>query len=272
MNPLYLGMLHTLALVNAQSAYHQALKRLDQLGLHLHFSRIPPGWIAAIQLHDWSDTWQAAGLGWQGVGYSTIGTLVEGTRTASRFWPTSPYYQARLGGYLIEAEQAPPTGQGSPPAADLVFQPLMLEQLAWLRNYGCPNPQASLTQAHPSVSETTHQDYPAWIFEGTMITQSDVGAHNRSTNNYLNYRTYELLFARFGGVHLPHLCTLPPIWPLASYHTMELDCLVLLIPIPGHPRWALLYCCAARWAGRAYFPQLRDEALSALQNVRIVST
>jgi hypothetical protein len=171
--------------------------------------------------------------------------------------------------------QGPPdfglTEQG---ALDLegLLQPAIVEQQNWLKNYGCPAPRTALKPgSFHVVEETQHQDFPAWLVEGVLLSNSDVGAGNHYSNGYLLYRVYELMFERFGNIHLPALCTLPPVWPLASYHRLELDYLGLFVRVGLRNQWALLYSCGARWAGRDYFPTLREDALNALRQARIVS-
>lgn len=272
MNRLVSGYVNTVSLGMSLVAKRQALKRLDQLGLRLHFSRIPAGWVSSLQPADLTEVWHEAGLKIEGVGYSTIGALVEGTHTSARFWPTSPFYQAWLGGYLFQA----PTEFETNPVGEICFENLLrlpiVSQCAWLRNYGCSNPRAVLKPgSFQLLEEARYQDYPSWLVQGAIETCSDVGAGNRYPNGYTMYRAYELMFARFGAVHLPALCTLPPIWPLASYHPLDLDYLGLLVRIGQRSHWAFLFCCGARWAGREYLPFLRDDALDALRQVRIVS-
>jgi len=254
------------------SVKSQAMNRLQQLHLRLHFSHIPVGWTPCPHPTDLSIPWAEAGLAVTGVGYSTLGGLIDGGRTSTRFWPTSPFYQAWLGGYLI---QGPPgfgcTDQGIPDL-EALLQPVVAAQRSWLKNYGCPTPRTALKpDSFHVIEETQHQDFPAWFVEGVILSNSDVGAGNRTSNAYLLYRVYELMFARFGNVHLPPLCTLPPVWPLASYHSLELDTLGLLVRVGLRDQWALLYTCGARWGGRDYFPAIRQDALKALRQVRIVS-
>jgi hypothetical protein len=251
---------------------NQALSRLDQLGLRLHFKHVPPGWIAGLHPADLSETWRNAGLPVSGVGYTTIGDLVEGTRTSSRFWPTSPFYQAWLGGYLLHGP--PDYGQAADGAPDLkaLLQIAAADQVAWLKNYNCPEPRVAVKPGSLRIDEnTTHQDYPAWLVSGNLLSNSDVGAGNRTMEAYFRYRAYEALFERFNKIKLPPLCTLPPVWPLGSYHALELDWSGLCVKVGGRGHWALLYCCAARWAGRENMPALGEAALTALRQARIVS-
>jgi hypothetical protein len=272
LNPLTLGYLNLVGQARSVSAKAQAMDRLHRLRLRLHFSRIPPGWTPCPHPTDLTPAWAEASLEVEGVGYSTIGWLVEGGRTSTRFWPTSPFYQACLGGYLFQG----PAGYGltEQGALDLeaLLQPVVVDQQNWLKNYGCPAPRTALKPgSFHVVEETQHQDFAAWLVEGVILSNSDVGAGNRSTDHYLPYRIYELMFARFGNIHLPSLCTLPPVWPLASYHSLELDTLGLFVRVGLRDQWALLYCCGARWGGREYFPLICDDALTALRQVRIVS-
>jgi hypothetical protein len=268
----------TLAYINAISqgfSYHiktQALNRLDQLGLRLHFSHIPPGWIAGLHPIDPTESWQNAGLPVSGVRYSTIGALIEGTRTSARFWPTSPFYQAWLGGYLFHSQPDYGLAPDGSPDLETLMQVVVVDQIAWLKNYNCPEPRLALKPDSFRIVETTiHQDYPAWLLSGSVLSNSDIGAGNRTMEACIHYRTYELMFARFNSIHLPSLCTLPPVWPLSSYHDLELDYLGLLVKIGAHDHWALLFCCASRWAGRENFPALEAPVLNALRQVRIVS-
>lgn len=271
-NPVALGSINVISQGLSLAAKRQALQRLDQLGLRLLFSRLPAGWIPAVQPADLTAAVQGSAPGVSAVGYSTIGTLYPGSHTSARFWPTSPFYQARLGGYLVHSPTRAGLVPESDPASNLLIQTVVADQTTWLKNYGCPEPEVSLNPDSFRVLENDlHQEHPAWLIEGTICSNSDIGAANRYSGCQVVYRTYELMFQRFGGVHLPALCTLPPIWPLASYHRLELDFLGLFIQIGKRGHWALLYCCGTRWAGRDYFPELRPAALEALHQVRIVS-
>jgi hypothetical protein len=272
MNPVKLRYINLVSQAQSVRVRAQAMDRLSRLRLRLHFSRIPAGWTPCPHPIDLTGAWTEAGLGATGVGYSTIGWLNDGGRTSTRFWPTSPFYQAWLGGYLI---QGPPhfgmNGQG---ALDLegLLQPVVIDQRNWLKNYGCPTPRTALKPgSFHVVEETQHQDFPAWLVEGVILSNSDVGAGNHSIQRYYFYRLNELMFAHFGDVHLPPLCTLPPVWPLTSYHKLELDYLGLFVRVGSRDQWALLYSCGARWGGRAYFPIIREDALDALKQARIVS-
>jgi len=272
MHPISIAYITTISQVLSLSAKNQALNRLNRLGLHLLFTHIPPGWIPGPHPADLTPAWQMAGLPVEGVGYSTLGTIGEGAQTSNRFWPTSPYYQAWLGGYLIQILDGFGWSAENGMEIEPLLQAALVDQRAWLSNYGCREPQISIQPgSFRVIEETTHQDYPAWLVQGTLQSQSDVGAGNRYGNGYFYYRTYELMFARFGGIRLPPLSTLPPVWPLASYHPLELECLGLFVRIGSHNHWALLYYCGARWAGRDYFAILRNEALSSLKQVRIIS-
>ncbi len=202
--------------------------------------------------------------------YSTIGALVEGTRTSARFWPTSPYYQAWLGGYLLHG----PPSYGLTVAGDLDIETIL--QVLWsisppgCRAMAAPEPHVALKPGSFQVIEaTSHQEHPAWLVKSVIDSCSDIGAANRSSEAYVRYRTYELMFARFAHLHLPPLCTLPPIWPLASYHELELDCLGLIVQVGSHDHWALLFCFAARWAGCENLSTLHAPALETLHQVRI---
>ncbi len=271
-NQIALGAYTAIGQGLSLAAKRQALQRLDELGLRLLFSRLPSGWISAVQPADITPAIQPAHGEFTGVGYSTIGALIPGSSTSARFWPTSPFYQARLGGYLVHS----PTSDGlvvqGEPSTNLLTQTVVSDQITWLKNYGCPEPQVTLIpDSFHVMEEIRHQDHSAWLVEGVILSNSDIGAGNRSSASYIAYRRYRLMFQRIGGVHLPALCTLPPIWPLASYHQLALDFMGLFVQIGHRGHWALLYCCGARWAGRDYFPELRQAALEALQNVRIVS-
>ena len=272
MQPVSIAYITAISQVLSLSAKNRALNRLNRLGLHLLFTRIPAGWIPGLHPADLTPAWRRAGLPVEGVGYSTLGSIGDGAQTSNRFWPTSPYYQAWLGGYLIQT----PAGFGWSADTGLEVERLLeaavVDQRTWLTNYGCREPRVSIQPGSFRVlEETTHQDYSAWLVQGTLQSQSDVGAGNRYGDGYFYYRTYELMFARFSGMRLPPLSTLPPVWPLASYHALELDCLWLFVRVGSYDRWARLYACGARWAGRDYFAILRDEALSTIKQTRIIS-
>ena len=65
--------------------------------------------------------------------------------------------------------------------------------------------------------------------------------------------------------------TVPPIWPLASYHALDLDFYGILVRVGDQGHWCLLYSCGARWGEREYFFEIEDEALQSLWQARIVS-
>lgn len=272
MNRIALEYINTVSLGLSLISKADAERRLAQLGIRLHFIRLPDGWIQALHPADLTSTWQNAGLPVSGVGYSTIGALGEDGRSSTRFWPTSPFYQAWLGAYLFQAPGDYGWQANGEPELTALMQPVLVNQRAWLHHYGCPEPQASLKQgSFHLVDKCTHQDFPAFLFEGIIVTQSDIGAGNRYSNGYLLYRVYELMFQRFGGVKLPPLCTLPPVWPIPSYHPLELEAAGLLLRLDSRSQWILFYFCAAARDGIQAAAQIKTDALAALRNARLVS-
>jgi hypothetical protein len=272
MNPLAQAYINTIALGRSQYAKTQTKNRLEQLGLLLHFPHVPDGWITAIPPIDLTSIWQNAGVSVSGVGYLTIGKIISGSKTSGRYWPTSPYYQARLGGYLIRGTDKWCLTLSDQPDLEKFMQVVTTDQLAWLKIYGCPDPGVMIKpDSFQVIAESKHQDFDAWEVRYVISSKSDVGAGNRYLNRYISYRTFEYMFQWFGGVHLPTLCTLPPIWPLASYHALELDFYGILVRVGDQGHWCLLYSCGARWGEREYFFEIEDEALQSLWQARIVS-
>ena len=272
MNRISLDTINAVSHVRSLIAKNNVERRLARLGIRLHFVRLPDGWIQAAHPVDLTPTLEDAGLPLSGVGYSTIGGLVQDRRSSTRFWPTSPFYQAWLGAYLLQTPRDYGRQSGGEPDAVALMQPALAVQRAWLHVYGCPDPQAELKpDSFHLLEKCTHQDYPAYYYQGDILTQCDIGAGNRYQNGYFLYRTYELMFQRFGGIHLPSLCTLPPVWPLPGYHPLELEATGLMIPLEGRGQWVIFYFLGTSWGGNRDFATVKANALAAMSLARIIS-
>jgi hypothetical protein len=78
------------------------LKEQIRLGYRLSLNGKPEGFINGLMIADMSNTWRKAGINCKGLNYFTLGELRDGLST--RFIPDHDFYQAWLGGYLIDCD------------------------------------------------------------------------------------------------------------------------------------------------------------------------
>lgn len=244
-------------------------RRLKRLGIYLDFGQIPKGWVQAIHPADLSSTWHKMGLPIEGVGYSTIGAIKNG-QISTRFIPDSNYYQAWLGGYLIHPQTTFGIDKDGEPVFSQFAQVAVADQIYWLRNYGCTQPQVTvIPDSIRLIHKLQHQDYRAWWIEAEILSNSDIGDRNRYPNGYFLYAIYEKMFERFGNIKLPLHSTLPPRTSLPPYHSLNLKGNFEIVSIPEYQIWIILYGCGADWNGEDRFLQLKDEIISTIQKVKI---
>ena len=134
------------------------------------FAKPPPVWITPMK-NQMNGIWEPIKA--NGVNYYMFAKPQTWFRTYSeRSNPTSPYYQAWVGGYVIKARD------GSLPTdlESLAWQVTALDQRSWLSAMGDPNPIADSTPATRAGSITIDgHSLPLW--HGTMRSHSDLSAH-----------------------------------------------------------------------------------------------
>lgn len=157
------------AAVISQKLSSNLLNLEKGLGYRISFEELEPNWINGLATFDMSETWKKVGLKAIGINYFTIGSVKNGIST--RFDPTSPFYQAWLGGYIVRPEDKKDW------AISDHWKLGEADQNAWLSLYGDPDPETRPSKdSFKSLGKVSLGKFHGEIFEGAAQTHSDLSA------------------------------------------------------------------------------------------------
>ncbi len=222
-------------------------------GVTMVFGARPSAWITPMK-NLMNPIWQPIGA--TGVNYYTFAGPARVLRSYSeRSNPTSPYYQAWVGGYVTKRQD------GTLPA-DLpawAKQVTELDQRSWLAAMGDRHPLADFSV--PTVVQNVVIDgHALQLWHGTMRSHSDLSDHPEGA--------------------LATLVGMPPkaSWPAGtrSFHDLTLDGYFVCWSDSTHNVSVVIYAVAAIPAGqsareRDETRRIQDELLSMMRAVKLDS-
>ncbi len=165
-----MAFLDSIAPPITRSILTRELRLQSELGYKFELTGHPAGWIDGFMLADMTKTWHAAGLAARGLNYFTLGAIEHGL--SSRFIPESPYYQAWLGGYLVELESDETWSDQD------YFRLPEADQNKWLWHFGDPS-AAMRFDPRAATENLPGYGHPAKLIQWHGTTHSDVGARSR---------------------------------------------------------------------------------------------
>ncbi|MEZ6256012.1 MAG: hypothetical protein R3B92_04555 [Patescibacteria group bacterium] len=257
--------------VLAERRHKSVLAKEKEIGYRINIP-IPKNWVEGVMMCDMTNTFNKHGLNVTATNYFTIGGVQDGRST--RYDPSSPYYQAWLGGYMVkffDDAKWSIVDHGELARAD---------QLSWLKTYQVNTPIADIDTSSVEHLETTKVgDYEADIYKGIIHSCSDVGKRGHSFMFTPLMHGLAYIFNK----NLPMSCKLTkksviPNWnedsPIDSFHNVTLTGYVSIVKISPFHR-AVLYANGAAYTDRNgkfhdTFPNIKDELLAALKGTQIV--
>jgi hypothetical protein len=244
-------MLNVARVVLDRDAALVAQEKTD--GVVIVFGARPPPWIAPMK-NLMNPIWQPIGA--TGVNYYTFAGPARVLRSYSeRSNPTSPYYQAWVGGYVTKRQD------GTLPA-DLpawAKQVTELDQRSWLAAMGDPHPLADFSV--PTTAQKVVIDgHALQLWHGTMRSHSDLSDHQDGP--------------------LAALVGMPPkvSWPSGtrSFHDLTLDGYFVCWSDSTHNVSVVIYAVATAPEGQSASQhdqtrRIQDELLSMMRAVKLDS-
>ena len=253
----------------AYLSYQLVKQKEKKLGYKL---RLPhsPHFISGTMIFDMTPVWRRAGIDAKGVNYFIIGRVENGI--SSRFDEKFPYYQAWLGGYIVQF--ADERNWSVKEHTKLGIE----DQKNWLRLYGDKNPIVETdVKSIKKLTQIKISGYAGTLYEGCIWSDTDVGDgkesplfpyfmagfayHFNKSNSQLN-----LSWAHF----IPKWSDQMGITP---YQKIYLRGYVIIVDINTSIK-AILYANGAQFRdknGRQYdtFKQIQKELLKLLKNISI---
>jgi hypothetical protein len=225
-----------------------AQERADAMAIV--FAKPPSAWITPMK-NQMNDIWEPIKA--DGVNYY----MFAGPRTwlssySERSNPTSPYYQAWVGGYVIKRRD----GSLPPDLQSLAWQVTALDQRSWLSAMGDRRPVAdSSTATNVGNIMIDGRSLPLW--HGTMQSHSDLSAHPKGL--------------------LATLIGMPPesSWPAGvdSFHDVVLDGYFACWVDSQRKVSVVVYAVAASYAGQraehSHRSLLNDELLRLMKSAKL---
>ena len=229
-----------------------AQERAD--GVAIVFAEPPPGWISPMK-NVMNPIWQPIGA--TGVNYYTFAGPSTVLRPYSeRSNPSSPYYQAWVGGYVTKRLD------GTLPA-DLpawATQVTELDQRSWLAAMGDPHPLADFSAPPTATSDVVIDGRTLRLWHGTMHSHSDLSDGADS------------MLARLIGM------TPKASWPsgIRSFHDLTLDGYFVCWPDSVRNVSVVLYAVAVIPAARSAAEpdastRIQDQLLRTMKAAKLVS-
>lgn len=149
--------------------YYQKNRLLEhQLGYRLLLP-IDKNWVQSMMIADMTQIWKKHGLDARGTNYFTVGALKNGLST--RFDYNSTYYQAWLGGYIVQFSESKEW------TIEDHYILAVADQINWLLLYGDRNPLVKVDKK--SVEEPIQikiSNYSGTFHKGSIWSNSDVGS------------------------------------------------------------------------------------------------
>jgi len=161
-------MLKAYARLRGRHTLEAELQEERRLGYRLKLIGKPNGFIDGLMLADMTKTFRKAGINCAGLNYFTLGEVTNDL--SERFDTSSRFYQAWLGGYLIDCDHRSWTIDD-----DVALS--KADQERWLWHFGDPNPKMAFHK--PQILEDiVISGYTAKLCYWSGDTHSDVGPHN----------------------------------------------------------------------------------------------
>jgi len=251
-------------------SYKQVKKVEHRLGYKLELNQDGNKWIDGTMIFNMTPVWRRYEIEATGVNYYTIGSVVNGVST--RFDSNSPYYQAWLGGYLVNF----PTPKGW--TIEEHYQLGEADQKTWLKLYGVKNPVIKPDfKRITNLGKLSVSGYKGVLYQVYLGSNTDVG--DKANRLYLT-----ALWA--GGVYFfkksnPHLqlnySNFIPKWNreqrLNPYQIITLEGYVAIFEIDDKTK-AILYANGCSFTDKLgkktdTFKQLQTEFKDSLKEFRI---
>lgn len=131
-------------------AYVSYMVRAEKraLGTSVHVGWFAPGMTPGLFVSPMNSIWRSRGFTADGINYWTIGWMDPKSRlgASTRFDPLSTFYQAWFGIYLAHSSSFIVSSGSRHYPVPVIGRLAELDQAAWLRLYGDPHPEASITK------------------------------------------------------------------------------------------------------------------------------
>jgi len=247
-------MLKTYARRRGRRTLQQELQEERRLGYRLRLVNEPAGFINGLMLADMTKTFHKAGIDCGGLNYFTLGDIKH--NLSSRFTAGSNFYQAWLGGYLIDCDHSLWTIE-----EDVALS--KADQERWLWHFGDPSPVMTFQELQ-LLGDITVSGYKAKLCYWSGNTHSDVGPRNQRLYTKLIMEGMAAIINSLNpGLRLTGSQFIPPKskteYPAVRIHgyhaTVEME----------HNRTMVMYVCATDKINgtklKKYFSNLKIEKL-----------
>jgi hypothetical protein len=250
--------------------YYRALRLENAIGYRITFSKLPSGWVNGQITYDMSRVWSKHHIPARGVNYFTLGSIHNGV--SSRFDPESPYFQAWLGGYIVQfSAKRDWTPQEH-------FNLGIADQHNWLLLYGDPKPVVELrSNDFKDLGKISVDGFKGRLYEGGGLSHTDFGSGNRS----VLLKLIAIGAANLFNFSNPHLDlqgdNLIPRWNdgsiVPSYHTVQLKGYVAILDLNGTAT-AVFYANGTIFTDKSgihhnTFEQIKHELMQCITDCRI---
>lgn len=253
--------------------YFQKVKLFEKkIGYRLILHNLKPNWIDSVMIFDMTPVWKKHKIDAGGINYYTIGAIEDGVST--RFQYQSPYYQAWLGGYIVQfTESRNWTVQDH-------FALGEADQKNWLAMYGDPRPLAVIPEKDcRKLKKIRIGKYQGNLYEVSGWSHTDIGQNKKS----VTLAPLLSVCANVFNISNPNLKltgqNLLPIWsddvPLSSYQKVNLKGYVAIISINKTTK-AVLYNNATVFkdiSGKEYnyFSKIKNNLEKQFKSFNIVA-
>ena len=158
----------------ANISYRKTKFREKQLGYRLKLNRLSHGWINGFVIFDMTPVWKKAGMDASGVNYFTIGNIKNSL--SSRFNPSSLYYQAWLGGYIVKFSNKREWSINNH------FRLGEADQNNWLSLCGDTNPAADVKfESVQEEGQIKIDKFSGKLYKGIIWSHTDVGKRRKGS-------------------------------------------------------------------------------------------
>jgi hypothetical protein len=254
---------------------HRISDEERKLGVNVKIGWFAQGITQGTFVSYMSPIWNQKDFSAEGNNYWTMGWRGN-TVSSTRFDPESKFYQAWFGVYIARSAQFAdlPTDYKQY-KIQIVGRLAELDQMAWLKLYRDPTPEAKLTTWQP-LGPIKIEPYDGFLYYGEIQSHSDVG---EGVTRYI-----ELFPRDFRGPAIDNeslrslLIPKPEVWKakVSAHDDVCLRGYFVVIPLYERGSVACIYANgvrAKRLDGREIdtFPELKDDFMKMIKSVQINS-
>lgn len=253
--------------------YYLKVKSFEkQLGYKIELKNLSPHWINGTMIFDMTPVWKRHGINAKGINYYTIGEIKN--QLSTRFDYKSPYYQAWLGGYIVQFDkQRKWTPQQH-------FTLCEADQKAWLAMYGDPTPLISLSDSKgvKKIGSIKISGYSGILYEGGGWSDSDVGSGNKKltllTSMSLAANLFNISNRKLNLIGRNFIPSWSEDFKISSYQKIYLKGYIGIIELYEKTK-AVLYVNVAIFADKNgkkfnYFSKVADDIKHTLLSMKII--